>query len=194
MAWRRLPAGMADLRARLGGMTGRERRLARFALCIMLGGAALAARDARDLASRRLVEAEAAAGAREAIPQAKAQGRLAQDLALAEAEVRAWTWEAPSPQVGRVSLERRLATMADAAGLRDVQVEGRPEVETLGGVMFVRLDITAEFDWQAVARLFSALDEANKGYLVDRFARTGADPEGLALSLRMPVGPIGASP
>jgi hypothetical protein len=108
-------------------------------------------------------------------------------LAEKRSIIRSWTWIGPSPAVGRVLIESQISEMALKAGMTRVEVKSADSIRSVSGVDFVRLDITAPFDWMTLYKFITALVNSRKGFVIDSIAASDETPSRLHLILSVPL-------
>ncbi len=175
--------------ARWRRATPRERAL----LAVLAIGAAVAAPVAAQgwASGQAAREAESAASLqqlRAAADGGRLRGAQARLEAL-EARARAWSAPAPSFAVARVQAEQDAAVAAAQAGLTALEVRAAETPDAVGGVTFVRVELSGGgFAWRRLADLTRRLAAARPGLVVERAATEGEGPDSrLRLVLLAPV-------
>lgn len=171
----------------LAGRTPRERMLLLLVAALALGGglyfslsSALSARRDHAEAAEVLASAEQAA-------QRASRGGLAGRLEEAREEVRAWSWQAPSAEVGQVLAQRDMMRIASSAGLRDVRIEARIAMDQAGEVTLAPLDLRSKFEWRSLSGFMTALEGTGKGFVLDSVEMTDDREPELRILVRIPV-------
>lgn len=98
-----------------------------------------------------------------------------------------WAWAAPSVEVGQVMLQQSLSVMALEAGLKGVEVHSANGVKTVGRLQFVRVDLTAQFEWPAFTQFLQRLDQSGKGFQIHAIAVEKDRLSQLRLSIDFPL-------
>jgi hypothetical protein len=179
----RINAKAAETMAR---MSANERRLLGGLLLVVLAAAPIKAASMRQEAAARneTVQAEL-----ERVRQAtgRAAGGVATELTQQRAEVRNWSWQAESVEVGKVLVQDRISTMADTAGLTDVDVKVADKTEPVADIQLVPLTLTANFSWAGLSGFVAAMDAAGKGFILDSVEMPDNDKPRLKVELRAPL-------
>lgn len=102
-------------------------------------------------------------------------------------EVKDWSWLATSAPVGRVIVQDRLGSLADAAGLVGVEIKSVDKIEHIGNLDFVRLDVSAPFAWPSFVAFLQGLASTNKGFVVDSLIIQDGDKAQMKMVLKMPI-------
>ena len=113
--------------------------------------------------------------------------QVVNQLSKQNRDIRAWSWIAPSRPVARVMLENSLATLGLKVGMPSIEVKSSDLIETVGGVDFVRLDVTAPFDWATTTKFLAELSKTNKGFILDSIAVPEETPPKAQMVLRLPI-------
>jgi hypothetical protein len=179
----RINAKAAETMAR---MSANERRLLGGLLLVVLAAAPIKAASMRQEAAARneTVQAEL-----ERVRQAtgRAAGGVATELTQQRAEVRNWSWQAERVEVGKVLVQDRISTMADTAGLTDVDVKVADKTEPVADIQLVPLTLTANFSWAGLSGFVAAMDAAGKGFILDSVEMPDNDKPRLKVELRAPL-------
>ena len=179
----RINAKIADT---VGRMSANERRLLGGLVLVLLCVAPIKAASWRQEAAARheTVQAEL-----DRVRQStgRANGGVNSELNQQRTEVRNWSWQAESAEVGKVLVQDRISDMADTAGLTDVDVKLADKTETVGDIQLVSMTLTANFSWAGLAGFVSAMDAAGKGFILDSVEMPDNDKPRLKVDLRAPL-------
>lgn len=179
----RITAKAAETMAR---MSANERRLLGGLLLVALAAAPIKAASWRQEAAARneTVQAEL-----DRVRQAtgRASGGIGAELTQQRAEVRDWSWQAESVEVGKVLVQDRISDMAEGAGLTDVDVKLADKTEAVGELQLVPMTLTASFSWAGLSGLVTAMDAAGKGFILDTVEMPDNDKPRLKVELRAPL-------
>lgn len=167
-------------------MSANERRLLGGLVLVVLAAAPIKAASMRQEAAARndTVQAEL-----DRVRQAagRAAGGVSTELTRQRAEVRDWSWQAESVEVGKVLVQDRISSMADNAGLTDVDVKLADKTEAVGDIQLVPMTLTANFSWAGLSGLVTAMDAAGKGFILDSVEMPDNDKPRLKVELRAPL-------
>ena len=179
----RINAKIADA---VGRMSANERRLLGGLVLVLLCVAPIKAASWRQEAAARheTVQAEL-----DRVRQStgRANGGVNSELNQQRTEVRNWSWQAESAEVGKVLVQDRISDMADTAGLTDVDVKLADKTETVGDIQLVSMTLTANFSWAGLSGFVSAMDAAGKGFILDSVEMPDNDKPRLKVALRAPL-------
>jgi len=161
----------------------RERRLLALLALVALVVAPVVAVSRMQDAKSRNIEAQAA------LEQAQGGGRggLTADLVRSRQQIRAWSWQAATPEIGRVIVQDSIRRIAAEAGMSEVDLRSSDRIETAGEVSFVRVDLSANFDWKSFTAFLSGLGAYGKGFMVESMNVQDNDKPKLRMTLKMPV-------
>ena len=167
-------------------LSARERLLVMLALMAALIMAPLKAYDWADHAQEGYLQAALdLAAARQST--ASGHNGLAGQLADTRSEIRGWSWMAPSASVGQVILQDEIAKLAKGAGMTEVDVRAIPGMDRVGGVDFVKVELTAAFSWPTLTHFLSDLAAPQKGFMVETMTIQGDAPARVRMVLRLPL-------
>jgi hypothetical protein len=175
------------LSAQLARISPRERRLLAVLALAAVVAAPVKAFDlyqnaqARNLAARDELSQQLLAA------RSLRAGGAGGQAARQRQEIRAWSWEAPSPAIGRVIAQDRIAAIAAGAGIADVEVKAADKIERAGGVDLIKVDVDAPFTWTGLSKLLSGLSETKKGFLVEGLTIQDAAKPRLKMTLKLPT-------
>lgn len=176
-------AKIAETMAR---MSTNERRLLGGLVLVLLAAAPIKAASLRQDAAARhetvqaeLDRARQAAG--------RANGGVGTELTQQRAEIRNWSWQAESVEVGKVLVQDRISSMAEDAGLKEVDVKLGATTEAVGDVELVPMTLTADFSWAGLSGFVTAMDAAGKGFILDTVEMPDNDKPRLKVDLRAPL-------
>jgi hypothetical protein len=179
----RINAKAAETMAR---MSANERRLLGGLVLVLLAAAPIKAASVREEAATRheTVQAEL-----DRVRQAtgRAAGGVSTELTQQRTEVRNWSWQAESVEVGKVLVQDRISSMADSAGLTDVDVKLADKTEAVGEIQLVPMTLTANFSWAGLSGFVAAMDAAGKGFILDSVEMPDNDKPRLKVELRAPL-------
>jgi hypothetical protein len=179
----RINAKVAETMAR---MSANERRLVGGLVLVALAAAPIKAASWRQEAAARneTVQAEL-----DRVKQAtgRASGGVGSELAQQRTEVRNWSWQAESVEVGKVLVQDRVSGMAEGAGLTDVDVKLGDKTEAVGEIQLVPMTLTANFSWAGLSGFVTAMDAAGKGFILDTVEMPDNDKPRLKVELRAPL-------
>jgi hypothetical protein len=178
-----LNAKVAETMAR---MTANEKRLLGGLLLVLLAAAPIKAASWRQDAAARHETVQAELG-RVRQAAGRANGGIGTELTQQRAEVRNWSWQAESAEVGKVLVQDRISGMAEAAGLSDVDVKLADKTEAVGDVQLVPMTLTANFSWAGLSGFVTAMDAAGKGFILDTVEMPDNDKPRLKVELRAPL-------
>jgi hypothetical protein len=102
-------------------------------------------------------------------------------------EVQRWSWPEPSIPIAQVVLQQQLTTLAVEAKLQDLEVKATDEVPIAGGVRFVRMDVSARFDWLALTDFLKRVANLGKGVVLTSIATEGEGTVKVRMLLDLPV-------
>ena len=167
-------------------MSAKERRLLGGLVLVLLAVAPIKAAGWREEAATRH---ETVAAELDRLRQAtgRANGGVSSELAQQRAEVRNWSWQAESVEVGKVLVQDRISSMAEDAGLSEVDVKVAEKTETAGEVQLVPLTLTANFSWPGLSAFIASMDAAGKGFILDTVEMPDNDKPRLKVELRAPL-------
>lgn len=176
-------------RARWSRTTARER--------LLLAGLAVGAAVAAPVAAQGWAAVQAgreaeSAGRLQQLRAAADGGRLRDAQArldALEARARGWSASAPSFAVARVQAEQDAAVAAAQAGLTGLEVRAAETPDVVGGVGFVRVELSGGgFAWRRLGELTRRLAALRPGVVVERAATEGEGADArLRLVLLAPV-------
>jgi hypothetical protein len=106
-------------------------------------------------------------------------------------DVQHWSWSTPSLTVAQVMLEQEMSVMAAQAHMAGVSITSADAVETVGPLHFVRLDVSASFDWLTLTAFLRALSRTHKGFVLATASVEGDSPSKIRLLLDIPINVIG---
>jgi hypothetical protein len=106
-------------------------------------------------------------------------------------DVQHWSWSTPSLTVAQVMLEQEMSVMAAQAHMAGVGITSADAVETVGPLHFVRLDVSASFDWLTLTAFLRALSRTHKGFVLSAASVEGDSPSKIRLLLDIPINVIG---
>ena len=179
----RINAKIADT---VGRMSANERRLLGGLVLVLLAVAPIKAASWRQEAAARheTVQAEL-----DRVQQStgRANGGVSSELNQQRTEVRNWSWQAESAEVGKVLVLDRISDMADTAGLTEVDVKLADKTEVAGDIQLVSMSLTANFSWAGLSGFVSAMDAAGKGFILDSVEMPDNDKPRLKVDLRAPL-------
>lgn len=179
----RINAKAAETMARL---SANERRLLGGLVLVLLAAAPIKAASMRQEAAARN---DAVQEELDRVRQAtgRAAGGVGTELTQQRAEVRNWSWQAESVEVGKVRVQDRISSMADTAGLTDVDVKLADKTEAIGEIQLVPMTLTANFSWAGLSGFVAAMDAAGKGFILDSVEMPDNDKPRLKVELRAPL-------
>lgn len=184
-----MPA-LADLNAQAAGLVARlkpsERRLLSLLALAALIGVVVLALDVAQKASARNTTAQAGLDRARQVLR-RNQGSAAGQVAEVRSQVRAWSWQADTTEVGKVLIQSEVADIAKKAGLSEVEVKVADKVQDEGEVKLVTLDVTAPFTWPGLAAFLEGLEGAGKGYVLDTVQLPDDDKPRLRVIIRAPL-------
>lgn len=123
----------------------------------------------------------------------RSQAGAGGELAAARNDVRDWSWQAESIEVGKVLVQDRVTDLAKKAGLANLEVRLAEKTEPAGDVQLVGLDVLADFSWAGFSKFVAAMDETGKGFIIDGVQMTDADKSRLKVSMRALVSTASAT-
>lgn len=168
-------------------LSARERLLVASLGAIALVLLPLKALDWEQTGSTELTVAQVhLAGAQQAARGGQTLAFSKQILAQRRA-IHSWAWMVPSRAVGRVLLENQIATLALQSGMTAPDVKTSDIVSTVGGLDFIRLDVSAPFDWLTLSKFLTALSDTKKGFLIDAISSSTDTSPKVRLVLRVPI-------
>lgn len=181
---------ISDLNAQaaeaLGRLKPNERKLlAGMALVALALGPIKAAGMMQD-ASARNTEVQAELEKVKLAAQ-RGQGGVGGQVADLRSEVRSWSWQAETLDVGKVLIQDRIADMADQAGLTEVEVKLIGDATKAGDVQLVPMELTANFSWSGLSSFLTAMDGGGKGFVLDGVTMPDSDKPRLKVNLRAPL-------
>jgi hypothetical protein len=183
-------AGLSELNAQVADLVGRikpsERRLLGLLVLAALIILPLKAFSLVEAAQNRNDEAQTALAAVHQVLW-RGQGGVAGRVAGETAQVKAWSWQADSADIGKVLIQNDIATLANKAGMADVDVKVDDKLQSAGQVKLVSLEMTAPFSWPALSGFLTALDATGKGFILDQAQLPDDDKPRLKLLLRAPL-------
>lgn len=164
-----MPA-ITDLNSQASGVFARmkpsERRLLAGLGVVVLAVIPIKALDSVDKAQAKHAEAQASLDRARMIAR-RSQGGAAGRAATEQGEVRAWSWQAESLEVGKVQIQDQIANLAEKAGLTEVEVKLDSKSQSAGEVTLVPLEMTANFSWNGLSGFMAALEGTGKGFVID---------------------------
>lgn len=176
----------ATISERMARMSANERRLLGGLVLVLLAVAPIKAASWRQEAAARneTVQAEL-----DRVRQAagRANGGVSSELNQQRTEVRNWSWQAESAEVGKVLVQDRISDMAETAGLTDVDVKLTDKTEAVGDIQLVSLILTANFSWAGLSGFVTAMDAAGKGFVFDSVEMPDNDKPRLKVDMRAPL-------
>ena len=176
----------AKVAERMAGMSANERRLLGGLVLVLLAAAPIKAASWRQEAATRHETAQTELD-RVRRTTGGANGGVGGELAQQRAEVRNWSWQAESVEVGKVLVQDRISDMAESAGLGEVDVKLGENTETRGEVQLVPMTLTANFSWTGLSGFVTAMDAAGKGFILDTVEMPDNDKPRLKIELRAPL-------
>lgn len=132
----------------------------------------------------------AAHGELEAAQQAQFRSRTGSAISRVNTQIeriRAWSWRAPSAEIGRVMLEDQILTLATKAGLSGVSVKSSTDLIRIGDLNLTRVEMDAKLDWPRLNAFLAALHDTGKGVVVDTFQTTEDNPPQVQLVMALPL-------
>lgn len=172
--------------------TARERALlALLAAALAIVAAVEAGTYALDARAAAGEQRMAAAAAERAVARVRDPARRTA-LKTAAEEVRAWSFDDPTPDIALVRAQTDLDSLARSAGLNDVRVIVAPGAHA-SPTGPLRLTIEAEFSWGGLDLLLSALAKSSQSYAIEAL-EVDEDQASLRIDVRAPyLGPGAAS-
>jgi hypothetical protein len=167
-------------------MSANERRLLGGLLLVALAVAPIKAASMRHDAELRRDTVQAELD-KVRLATGRASGGVVSELAQRREEVRNWSWQAESVEVGRVLVQDRISDMAESAGLSDVDVKLAEKAEAVGEIQLVPMTLTANFSWAGLSGFVAAMDSAGKGFILDSVEMPDNDKPRLKVELRAPL-------
>lgn len=179
----RIVAKVAETMAR---MSANERRMLGAFLLVLLAAAPIKAASWRQEAAARHESVQADLD-RARLAAGRANGGVSTELSQQRADVRNWSWQAESVEVGKVLVQDRISSMAEAAGLTDVDVKLTDKTQPVGDLELVPMTLTANFTWAGLSGFITAMDAAGKGFILDTVEMPDNDKPRLKVALRAPL-------
>lgn len=156
------------LAARFAQATPRERLLL---AALVLGGliyAPVAAGDWRAVQQERYIDAlTERAAAQLAVASARRVAAVAADVKVVE-DMESWGFDASNLAVAQVSVEQRLVEAASEAGLTDVRISTRNEVEAIGLTQWLGTEVQASLVWTPVFDFLDRISAWPEGFRITR--------------------------
>lgn len=90
--------------------------------------------------------------------------------------VERWSWTAPSVPVAQVMLQQQLVTLAAQAKMTDIEVKASDDSAAVGPVRFLRLELSAKFDWLTLSDFLRRVADGGKGFVLVSVATEGDAP------------------
>ncbi len=155
--------------------TQRERYLV---LGLLMVGLAMAPLSAWELAQK--TQAELEQSRLELAQQVRNQSNVPRaawlELQNQTAQLSSWGWAAKSPAIGQVLIEQQVNAMAMSAGLTSIVISTNKELNRVGPLSFVRLQVNADFDWITFTKFLRTLGKTRKALIVRSISVTGDMP------------------
>lgn len=185
---------------KLGGVFGRssprERRL-----LLLLGIALLAAAPVKAAQMMQEAAAQRESTQTELDRLRKAVGRNAstEKLASMRGEVRSWSWQAETVDIGKVLVQGQVAEFAKKAGLDNVGVTVADKFDMAGDIRLIHVEAQSDFSWSGLSSFFATMESSGKGFIVDSVQMTDGDKPRLKVEMRAlltltPAAPTGGNP
>lgn len=170
---------------KLAGMLGRssprERRL-----LLLLGLAALAAAPvkAAQMMQEATAQHESAASELDRLRKVVGRNATSDRLVAMRGEVRNWSWQVESVDIGKVLVQGKFAEYAKQAGLDNVEVSVSDKVDQAGDVRLIHLDAKSDFSWSGLSSFFATMEASGKGFIIDSVQTSDADKPRLKVEMR----------
>lgn len=182
--------GLNELGAQATGLVGRikpsERRLLALLALVALMLVPYEAFDAEQKAETRNSDAQAAL-VRLQQTFWRGQGGIAARVANEGQAVKAWSWTADNPEVGKVLIQNDIANLAEKAGLAQAEVKVAEKLQPAGPVELASIEVAAPFSWQGLSDFLTALDATGRGFILDQVQLPDDDKPRLKINLRAPL-------
>lgn len=117
----------------------------------------------------------------------RGQSGITGQVADVRSEVRSWSWQAETLDVGKVLIQDRIADMAEKAGLTEVEVKLIGETVRVGEVQLVPMELTANFSWAGLSSFLTTMEGGGKGFVLDGVTMPDSDKPRLKINLRSPL-------
>lgn len=164
------------------GLTQRERYLV---LGLAMAALTMAPLSTWELAQKCQVELEQSR--LELAQQSRMQGTVSrsewQEIRIQAEQLSRWGWKAKSPAIGQVLVEQQINAMAMTAGMTSISISTNKELNRVGPLSFVRLQVNADFNWITFTQFLRELGKANKAFVVRSISVTGDMPVKVQLVL-----------
>jgi hypothetical protein len=164
------------------GLTQRERYLV---LGLAMAALTMAPLSAWELAQK--CQVELVQSRLELAQQSRMQGTVSrsewQEIRIQAEQLSRWGWKAKSPAIGQVLVEQQINAMAMTAGMTSISISTNKELNRVGPLSFVRLQVNADFNWITFTQFLRELGKANKAFVVRSISVTGDMPVKVQLVL-----------
>lgn len=170
---------------KLAGMLGRSSpRERRLLLLLGLAVLAVAPVKAAQMMQEATAQHESAASELDRLRKVVGRNATSDRLVAMRGEVRNWSWQVESVDIGKVLVQGKFAEYAKQAGLDNVEVSVSDKVDQAGDVRLIHLDAKSDFSWSGLSSFFATMEASGKGFIIDSVQTSDADKPRLKVEMR----------